>query len=129
MPKVKRRHRYHLSASLKRHYEHAKWKPLQSITNQIDPIFSLGHINTPDVIAQLPQWHISSTTNCIKLSLLTGSGSGPSVVKFSVTVCQDLRWSVRVYGRVVPSNSDLYTLRLQELLLIIMQHYMYDECM
>ena len=35
--------------------------------------------------------------------------SAPSVVKFSLTVYKNLKWSVSVFGRPVPRSNDLYT--------------------
>ncbi len=109
MPKIKRGRRHHYSSSRKC-YE-LTWQrrndKLNNITlNNCAVVSFLEHINIPYTISQLSQWHTMNTENYVELSFL--QGSAPSIIKFSVTVCRNLRWNVRVYGRPIPDYNDLY---------------------
>ncbi len=55
----------------------------------------------------LPNWHVYADDNVIHMSLLQHSPPDPAVVKVSVTVSTDLRWTVALYGNVVPVNTGI----------------------
>lgn len=112
MPKVKRGRRHHYSSTRQKCYEqrwqgcNVKSNPLQDITNRTAAPSTMEDLNIEYVTGQIPQWHISKCNDYMELSLL--KGSAPGVVKFSVKVCKNLKWTVRVYGRLLPLDSVLY---------------------
>lgn len=109
MPKIKQGRRHHHSYTRQKCYERVRQTcssepvPLQNNNSLVQ---SFEDINMLHVNSQLLKWHGSKTNSYIELSFL--EGSAPSVVKFSVTVSNDLRWKARVYGRLVPDYNVIF---------------------
>ena len=105
MPKLKRGRRHHHTKF--KNYERT-WqnhpKPLCDVTNK--SATCLKHLNVTQSSLLLPQWHITKGIDYVELSYL--QTSTPSIVKFSVKVCDQLKWNVRVYGRLIPSGNVIY---------------------
>ncbi len=53
----------------------------------------------------LPNWHVYMNDDVIQVSLLQFSPPEPAIVKVSVTLPKDLRWTATVYGNVVPASN------------------------
>jgi hypothetical protein len=121
MPKLKTGRRHHHSA-IKKYYDCShryRFRPLQDISNRqghhspVQDSSNGSNDNNVNVtplevlaLARIPQWHIATTTDNLELSFL--EGASPNVVKFSVTINKILTWNVRVRGKLLPVDSQVY---------------------
>ncbi len=120
MPKIKRGRRHHYSLGRQKSYERT-WQSCSSTSSAIttpvncnaittpvncsDAISSLEQLNISSAISQLPRWHSTQGKDRVELSFFQGSSG---IVKYSITINDNFKWSVRVYGRPVPDCNDMF---------------------
>lgn len=107
MPKVKKGRRSHYSFSRVKNYERT-WQGhvKESTSPEVNSDASLQSLCVPSLPSTLSKWHIVKTESNIELSYL--QGSAPITVKYSVMIKDDLRWNVRVYGKLVSEHNAIF---------------------
>lgn len=114
MPKTKRGRRQHHYKVKNGERLWQKRKQLHDVTNLTTPRLEMETVSSffeqmqsSDALSGFSKWHFYKTTDIVELSMVHNSPPNPSIVKLSLTIFSNLKWTVKVYGQPVAVNNSI----------------------